>query len=60
MDMKLGSINNFHKDFRFPSKNFTGVMTSLDFPDDVSKIGIFEGFIGGLGKIFTVDLVFVA
>ena len=35
-------------------------MTSADFPDDVIKIGIFEGSIGGLGEIITVDLVFVA
>ena len=53
MNMKLGTINNFHK-------NLKVVMTSAYFPDDVIKIGIFEGFTGGLGKIFTVDSVFVA
>ena len=53
-------LTTFIRTFDFRQKNFTGVMTSSDFPDDVSKIGIFEGFIGGLGKIFTVDLVFVA
>ena len=60
MDTKLGSINNYHKNFRFPSKKFTVVMTSSDFTDDVIKISIFDGFSGGPGKIFTVNLVFVA
>ena len=60
MDTKLDSINNYHKNFQFPSKKFTVVMMSSDFTDDVIKISIFDGFSGGPGKIFTVNLVFVA
>ena len=50
MVMKLGSINNYHKNFRFPSKKFTLVMTSADFADDGSKIDVFDGFSGVPGK----------
>ena len=54
MDMKLGSTNNFHKNFRFPSRKFIIVMTSSDFSDDVIIVGVFDGFLGAPGKIFTV------
>ena len=54
MGTKLGSINNFHKSFRFPSKKFTIVMTSSDFADDVIIVGVFDGFLGAPGKMFTV------
>ena len=50
MVIKFGSINNYHKNFRFPSKKFTVVMTSSDFADDVIKIGVFDGFSGVPGK----------
>ena len=60
MVMKLGSINNYHKNFRFPSKKFTVVMTSSDFADDVIKIGVFDGFSGVPGKNCAVTWVFVA
>ena len=46
--------------FDFHQKNFTIVMTSSDFADDVIKIGVFDGFSGVPGKNCAVTWVFVA
>ena len=47
---------NFVKDLL--RKNFTIVMTSSDFADDVIKSGVFDGSLEALGKIALFDLSF--
>ena len=58
--LNLVVLTTIIRTFDFHQKKFTVVMTSSDFTDDVIKISIFDGFSGGPGKIFTVNLVFVA